>query len=451
MAELTLRGTPAIRHGNLRTRALAAAAVLGLGAALAAGFAWLSRTPTLQVVRLPDGSTLRFVGATYGLQQVFVDGPRWQQLAFPFVGLARAQMWGWRTGIVSMQEPTPVCWIVWSGLATSPGSNCPFELRFTNENGSMTPPDRMRESLWFQPKVPLGIPLTHYPCRGRWLYVEVREINQGRVSPYVRFTLPNPASGSLPQWEAHPLPQTTQAGNATFLLKRFESGVKYPGMTGNEADAAELGTVLQFEAQEGGKPSRRWFPISTSFTTATGDSWEDAAWWVRGMAPSTCWTPRTLGTEEAAWEIGVHFARLTGFTPEETWTFRNVPVPIPGKGMRGSPVLVRGHTSVRLESLQSTRTPSGNWSVVGELRLLMPTAPRMVSIIGIRDERGRDLRDFGENRTRIGPIGAISASNYRFFARDVPAGTRRVQLTLAINHSRYVTFLATPEVAKAAP
>jgi hypothetical protein len=209
--------------------------------------------------------------------------------------------------------------------------------------------------------------------------------------------------------------------------------------------------LLTFEARENSKPRQGWLPLTAGFANATGDSWNDIGWRIGNQWPGKLYIPWSLGTEEAAWKIGVHFVQTTGFTPEQTWTFRNVPLPPPGSPVAVNRILKRGTTRVRLRSLALARTTAQRWELSHDLQVSPQPFGACFTLFAAHNERGRDITRFGKNAQRFGNEGTFRARHNHNFTVDVPPGTRSVDLTLVLHRSKYITFLAAPELVKAKP
>lgn len=237
----------------------------------------------------------------------------------------------------------------------------------------------------------------------------------------------------------------------TFLLRQFLVGVANARSSRPAADPDIAGTLLSFAAQRNGKSEAGWRPIKASFLNATGDSWPDAIWHKWDSPLEGLYVPHSLGMEETAWKVGVHFARVSGFAADETWTFDRVPVSPPAHVRAFNRPLSRKKTQVRLHSLETLQPSAGISRLTGGLQTSSRHPDALLTVIAVSDENGRDLSTFGENRQRLGLGRPLSPQGQRRFAVDAQAGTRYITLTVALHKSAYVTFLAAPTLASATP
>ena len=389
MAEQSLQDRVTLRPAN-RTwmRWAGGAGVVGLAVSLLGGITWLLQTPTLQVANLPSGGPLHFVGVTYGTEHLYLDGPRWQQLLLPLVGVRRAQAWGWHAGALSSPKPTPVVWITCANLRALQRAH-PLFVQISNENGTVILPDPSRDFLFVSDTVPYPFPIHRYPRRGKWIYLELRRTPAGyddSSTPVARLKIPNPTSGPLPQWTPQPLPQAVQSGNQTFLLRSFQVGRRKLGepRAGGNRTISFAVTSLEFQVREKGRSGQVWQPLNASFANAAGDSWRDRA--TRGEKPNDLSMVGSVGTEEAAWKISVQFGRTSGFTPAESWRFRDAPTLSGGRA-----ALTRGRIRMQLRYAASQPLPGGARRVLYILDLSSRAAGNLTTITSARDERGRNL------------------------------------------------------------
>lgn len=104
---------------------------------LAIPIAWLLLTPSQQVIPNLGGSTAYLVATTYGTHHRCLDGPRWQHLLLPLVGISQAEAWGWRVGEYTHHKPVLVFWITWKSAGRITVD--PRVEQITNEHHSSIP------------------------------------------------------------------------------------------------------------------------------------------------------------------------------------------------------------------------------------------------------------------------------------------------------------------------
>lgn len=459
MADQTLRDAQTFRPTQRRTLPwVLPLAWICIVVLLIVGVVWSLQRPTVQLIQLPEGGRLRFVGVTYGTEHTFVDGPRWQQMLLPLVGVDRARSWQWQASSASYQQPTLVCWLSNEGLPEplvvgSPGHHYPLRLQVSNEQGSTAPVDFSQKSLVIHPGSLDVAPLTHFPRRGKWLYLDFfhpPKQPDGSYTHVTRIIVANPTPTSSPQWNPQPLPQAVRAGETTFLLKQFQVGVELPEPLKPWTNGTTSATQLQFATEEPSSSNRTWEPLSISFSNATGDLWEDYAWNVSDE-PGAFWMPASLGREEAAWKLDVRFGQTRGFSEQEKWTFRDLPLPPVTEGKNVNRLITHGKQRVWLRSLIVVPLTKGQRYLSGMYQVLPPLNDALLTVTELRDERGRTIPVQQPYSRRMGVTTPVSSRGDNHFGLAIPAGVRRLDLTVALHRSRRATFLAAPEPAKNSP
>jgi hypothetical protein len=445
MAEQTLQDGVVVRPTSGRKNRWWSVGLAGVAAvmALAAG-GWLLQIPTLQVVRLPNGRTIRLVATTYGTEHRCVDGPRWQHLLLPMVGVRGAKTLGWRAEEFVDPKPAFVFWIA-SNDPYIPGWGGSIK-RVGNENGSSVPWSSVSGNADGGPS-PAPFIVKQFPRRGRHIYLDY--FVPGRTPADWerggRLVASNPTPGPFPQWIPQPLPHSVKIGDSTFVLQKFLTGVKGKKGLPVVEDPENGGTALEFQVLGSEQPRLGWRPVMADLTNAAGDSFESSIGSFGNALPNGLFAPWSVGTEEAAWKIGVHFTRTTGFTPAETWSLNNIRLPSPSQTETDLKHAVRrGAERVELSSLRVSRASEKRWEVHSRLEFSLPSAGTFVSLIGLTDERGRNLLHFSENPRHIKVSRPAPIRGYYPLVIEVPAGTRQINLKLALHRSQYVTFLAVP-------
>jgi hypothetical protein len=405
--------------------------------------------PTLQVVRLPSGHPIRLISTSYGTEHRCVDGPRWQHLLLPLVGIPRAKAWGWSATGFNYTKPVLLFWIANRDRRRPAWVFTLPQVR--NENHTAVP----RSGYSYVNdggSGPNALVIQNFPRRGRYVYLDYLAVSNphNRFQRVGRFVVSNPTPGPHPQWTPKPLPQAVKVADSTFVLQKFQVGVREPKSLDPFCDEEAGSTALKFSVQEFGKTRKGWRPIAADLTTATGDTLQGGFWNAGDRLPSGLYSPWSVGTEEAAWKIRVYFAQTTGFSPTDTWSFNDIPVPPPSQTetLMNRRVTL-GARQIQLRSLRASRDSEKQWEVHLMFQFFQQPADSYVSLIGIENEKGRNLLHFGANPRFVqSPSGASPHGDFSLTV-EVPADTRQLSLKLALHRSRIATFLAAPELVKA--
>jgi hypothetical protein len=260
-----------------------------------------------------------------------------------------------------------------------------------------------------------------------------------------RLIASNPTPGPYPQWTPKPLPQSVQFGNTTFSLQKFQVGVKDPDTRHWFYNPQVGGTALLFRIREVGATRHGWKPIYAELTNATGDTLQGGFTYGGKRTPSGLFAPWSVGTEESAWKIGVHFLRTTGFTPAETWSFDDIRLPAPSLSDTAvNSVLTRGGTQIRLRQLRLSRKSKKQWEVHMQFQSKAELADSITSILRIDSEDGRNFLHFGDNPRYINSPSSLTFDRYSSLSFDVPPNTKKISLKLAVHRTHLVNFLAAP-------
>jgi hypothetical protein len=329
----------------------------------------------------------------------------------------------------------------------------PLHLRISNENGSTTPTFSPEDLVAIHPGSLDAVPLVRYPRRGKWLYldfIKAPKLPNGSYSQVARIVVPNPTPQAFPQWQPKPLPQAVRAGDVTFLLKRFRVGVPLPEQWNPWQERDVPATALQFEARSQNALASRWQPLSIDFSNATGDRWDDHRWNVSSEA-GAFWLPASLGREENAWKVDVRFGQTRGFTQDEKWVFRDLPLPPVMEGKNVNRWLVRGEQRIWLRALTVSPLTKGKRYLSGLYQLVPSVGDGLLTVTDLRDEQGRPIPVQVPYSQRQGLTTPISTDLDNFFSLAIPADIRRLNLSIVLHRSRKATFLAAPEAETGTP
>jgi len=331
----------------MRKRILIALALLGL---LGAGLWILIRRSDVQAFQLPDGTTLRFMGASYGKQhRVLGHGPRWWENFLPAHEIARfdseadtlalylkvTRPPASKTAMPSSRLPwnSPDWWDRAEILDETGHAIAPPEPPFANLDSS----GGLIERQYGPPGSNLQcLLLRNFPRRGKKVIVQF--YRNGQKAPIARFTLPNPSIANYPRWQPEPLPIAKRNGARAFTLTSLTTGAyslvisganaytyqPHPLKNSSPSGAIPL-TQAAFQVTEQGRPVTYWQPVSLSLTDATGNRQDLSSLVIRAQDieffPSPC-SGETV-------KLAVTFRRTQDafFLPEEQWTVSGLKVP----------------------------------------------------------------------------------------------------------------------------
>src|SRR5438552_15235923 len=179
---------------RLRVKISGVLAVVGLVALLV----WFATGPRPELARLPDGSTLKVLGATAGLAPFTTEKP-WQRLAKKVLPL-RLQRWlpATVTASCSGSSNSITVFLEHAGPAITPVTPYPWRaIAVVDDAGFRFPIDYGVCTLGATGKLVRGIILRAYPRRQHDF--DLRFLGPGNQS-LARLQIPNPNRGPFPEW-----------------------------------------------------------------------------------------------------------------------------------------------------------------------------------------------------------------------------------------------------------
>lgn len=160
-----------------------------------------------------------------------------------------------------------------------------------------------------------------FPRRGQSLILKLKEESEVIGS----FTIPNPAVGNYPQWEASDLPVVSEADGLSVALTHFETQNK------NKYSAEKFpSTLCGFQVLEGGVVSTNWAPKSGEMRDATGNHWRffwDPRFARKQDSTQFVGFAGALWEGENAWKLKVDFEKQSGYSEEEIVRFNDLEIP----------------------------------------------------------------------------------------------------------------------------
>jgi hypothetical protein len=430
--------------------------LLILSATLALSGIAVLRANEYPSVKLPDGSRLLIEGlGPPGVSHL--SGSAWQRLLYRALPGGLKTRSGARELAAQKRARSPLLWTRHAvpNVTTSwytvfaVGDGKGHELEVAGY------PNLARTSGMFQPSHELWV----YPRREPTLYLRIYARRGAEQSLVREVLLPNPAAGAYPVWKPAPLPAPRQAGGLRVVLEEFtwtaERGTPH-GLLLREPRCRAV-----FQLTENAEPASDWAPIAAAVADATGnwstprqgigrrEKGRDALEFLVGGAWPT----------ENAWKLDVELGRLRHFPTEHTWTARGVPLSRAGSwrwGERFVPVATGRTRTATLSVAAVHRDPPGNADSAA-IRATHRVGVRVRSdewdlrlrLLRAVDDRGRPVK-VGSNPVALFQRWIYPSLQPRpaemggSFPLRVQPGTRSVDLTFAVEPSRFVSFTVAP-------
>jgi hypothetical protein len=253
-------------------------------------------------------------------------------------------------------------------------------------------------------------------------------------------------------WEPERLPAVRPAGALSVTLASFSA---QPRPWGDEPSATHADVAASFRVSGPGQPEGAWEPAALSLRDATGNRYEVLNYHEQpgegaGSATGAHRPPCRPGFQQFWGGVGGLVSgetlrmrallvrnRTARFTPEETWTLRDLPLNTPRRGwMPPSAVASRG--GVTLESYGVTLfRAQRRQDYAGVLQLkVRRTGEERVTVLRAVDDRGRP----------VAAAGHVEAGYWPIRLRLAP-DAKRVTVTLVVQKPIVVEYLVRPQAA----
>ncbi|MBI4663954.1 MAG: hypothetical protein HY735_34585 [Verrucomicrobia bacterium] len=277
----------------------------------------------------------------------------------------------------------------------------------------------------------------YWPRRERTFTLRIYE--RGLQYPDARligeFTVRNPTPDNYPEWHAAPLPQTASEGDLSVTLFDLTAGV---GRGSNKWNPAPNPTVSQtragFHVERNGQTTREWGIVSVEASDATGNMITDL--WSTSSEPDAEFAelqPHPWPAE-SAWKLRVGFSQRSSFVTSELWTLRGV-------SLSGPDATDSALRQTNLEGATLQYTGQARRSGLGgdhhfNFRVTPSRPDYRMTLVKAVDDRGQEakLETWFDSRSEC------------TFALRAQTNAMSLDLTLALHRTRYVDFLARPEV-----
>jgi hypothetical protein len=402
--------------------------------------------------RLDDGSLLTLEAVTYGQEHAVVIGPPWARLLRHVVppNLHAEFDRRFRCNVLTQSTAPLDTLAVWTrrrGVTVAGGTSFPGRIIATDEHGygsgifgysrSLDSGSQEFVQMW---------PLPVFPRRGRTVTLRAQMLNAERKwRSGFEFTVPNPTPGPYAVWTVRPLPQTQRTDDLSVTLTGLSAGVRPSGIYDPFAMHLFVGqpwTRAEFRVTRGNRPAPEWQPLQITVSDPTGNLWTEHTLSTYQQEPPEVFFIRGVPwPEDPVWKLRVELARCRSFVPEELWMFRDLPAPRPSKGAWPDRVVRRGNRTFTVESISVLNLPpsSGPRSPINggiQVHLAPPSDDLVVSLVRVGDDRGRVVnKNWFGYRMRQGQ---------HFVGFQLPTGAKSLDLTFAVQKSRFVEFVAQP-------
>jgi hypothetical protein len=428
----------------MKTKILLAGILVVLIGAIAFGAFWLWRP---QVVTFDDGSKFTLLAVQYGKRH-----------EAPVVTGAR------RATSINTTNDTLVLWLHEQYDPDQQYRNFQF---YAYDKALTACASAQGVGAYYNRKVNqvIGIRFPAFPRRQSEFILRIQE--QGNGGPemadndfHIRHRV-----GDFPLMTPDPLPSTEDDNDVSVTLTKLITGVKaiYTYNSDDPDDAVNKAVQATFQVQRNGHSVTNWQPVAVETTDATGNQamgqiennqWDDTG--------DTVIYQFGLWSDEPAWKMRFEFSQQSDFAPEEQWSVPGIPVE-PGKmqdfynglyNRRGSQTntpfaetdLNGYHLKVFPAKVFTDMSPNSQPQGGLNIQITPPLPDGMrLTIARLTDDQTNDI-GFYENT--FNAMRGISVTQCQL--RDVGDATN-LNLTIALHKSRFVEFIAKPDVAPPPP
>lgn len=408
--------------------------------------AWLliQEPAPLQEQRLPDGSVIRLEAVSGGREHRYVGGARWKRLVGPRLPARLPDRMGWRVHAYRSRQPDTL--VFWTARRVPPATSAGhLRSAIFDEHGCHMEAFTVHQGIdLLEGSVIEAYALPAYPLRGPVIGLRIGLPAGGAgITPPAEFRLPNPTPRSYPRWKAEPLPIAHRDGDKAFALTELTAGLDGPGPSLRPAaPGAVTWSRASFRVAEAGRPSDGWTVAGLTLSDATGNMVEpDASSQYQHEGQAHFALQGGLCIEEPAWKMRVEFARQKGFQPGELWTVRDVPITRRGTPADPSARFTRHGVTLRLLGITAAGAqPPPDGVIMGDGTTVYVQAPS--SIEGLQFTLVRAADDQG--RSVAGTRSIVSGSGVHGFGLQAARDARALDLTFALQRSRFAEFVARP-------
>lgn len=384
-------------------------------------------------VKFSDGTTMTLREVTFGTEHGYRGQHAWDRL-LSLLPRKIAETLGVRRSLMKMSRPAVVFWLEHRG--NGPPNGDP-DLVLCDANGfgvsggysmmRLGPPGQCVE----------GWAYKYWPRRTRTFTLRIYE--RGSQYPAAdligEFTIRNPTPENFPQWTAPPLPQTSSDGDLAVTLFDLTAGV---GRGSNKWWPAPNPTVSQtrvgFRVTRNGRPTREWGIAGVEASDATGNLITEV-WSTSSEADAEFVELQPhLWPAESAWRLRVGFSQRSNFVASELWTLRGVPLAGAGAADDATPQTLLQGAVLRYTGQARRSGLGGNHHF--NFRVTPGRPDYEITLVKAVDDQGQEVK----------LEASFESKSERTFGLRVNTNSMSLDLTLALHRTRYVQFLARPEV-----
>jgi hypothetical protein len=395
---------------------------------------WLA-TRSPQSVTMSSGVIITLQAVSHGKEHRFVYGSLWQKIKMNLPERVFGKSGALVLTLRSTNESV-VAWLVLRGKPETVFSTIP-NLVAVNERDERVVMTGW--SVWQRPDnetVLIGRELV-LPRHGKTVRLRIYELSAN----IGEFKLQNPVRVDAPSWKPEPLPITREDAGVKFTLVQFTA----EKVVRSERGFASALNTLTFQISERGERTTNWQLRTIHASDALGNhNFYGTASYVLRNGDERWPGNWLLWPDEPAWRLRLEFARRGGFAADELWQVQGIRVPSGDSftpvtfqtNLQGVSLSVRGISDAR--GLLSDGTMSVNaTSNVLDLTWT-PSPPELkVSLLEVRDVRGQKIQVKGSVGGDHGVVG---------YGLDLGNEVQAVNAVLSIRRSRFVEFLAKPEI-----
>jgi len=415
-----------------------------------------SAPPAHQAPTLADGTVVTLEGVTYGRER-------------RFGGMSIEQVPGMGDATPDTQDAI----ILWTrAVRPAAGGNARVGLQpnlvhiFDDAGRECISYEAMAQTRYL-PNNGHAFMLYAWPRRSAEFSVEISYSYDPRHPAAVKFRVVNPHPVRTSPYTPTPAPITRRDADLEVTLDGLHQ-MPTPMDGGGPRDRMMmlsriqyLHTMAGFHYRFHGQVTQEWLPTEALITDSTGNVYSSEAsnLYQPGRYPLTYYR----SDRDEPLKIGAWFYRTADatFAPQETIALNNLPMHL------GSYLHTPGATA-RLGDLTLEMSEVGEVECVGKRTMVKLNVyggdPHLALLMQVRNERGKSANGIGPNELAKWITGTMRApEKFRDeetanpahrcaeFLMDLPRGTSRISLTIAVNRAHYFEFTPTPTVLNDLP
>ncbi len=409
-----------------------------------------------QTVTLPNGTRFEFVEVTYGTNHV-VGSPvaRMIKQLPPFLQRILGPL-GARLGPTQSRTTSKPALLLWYNCIPAAG-NATYPATFMTDGTGFTSGNEATLFMFAGPTL-YALEFQSFPRRSKMLQLQVLPEGNAIPSPgitrsmtLVVTNIPNPAFATFPQWSPEPLPSTKMAGDLEVTLSRFATGFGFRSASEYE-DGKQITrfsrretngvnhSIFEVAFTQKGKMNAPWSVTQEMLSDATGNEVANSS--MSGSGPGFYNVSPSLWPEESAWKLKLILKRNADFAINEQFTLTDIPVgTINQTNILAISTNFHGATiTLNYFILRPALTNPNSWSTkdLSQLGLSKKGMPAGYHLDLIEARAGT-------NRLEVPGYGS-SDTGHDYSFKNIPAGTKTIDLRFALHPSRSVEFLVKPIV-----